>query len=107
LERIEPSNVSSIDVLDGNNGNRFVIEDESKIQYIMENIQSIAMTRGKVSVNYDGYSLQMKFYDHRGNEIDSFIINSSDTIRDAPFFYHCNGDLCFDYFKELEDKYVK
>jgi hypothetical protein len=65
------------------------------------------MTRGKVSVNYGGYSFQMKFYDHRGNEIDSFIINSSDTIRDDPFFYRCNGDLCFDYFKELEDKYVK
>jgi hypothetical protein len=49
----------------------------------------------------------MKFYDNSGKEIDSFIINSTDTIRDDPFFYCGNGDLCFDYLKELEDKYVK
>jgi hypothetical protein len=99
--------VSSITVFDGNTGNGFVIEDESEIQYIVENIQSIAMTRWKVSVNYMGYSFRMKFYDNSGKEIDSFIINSTDTIRDDPFFYCSNGDLCFDYLKELEDKYVK
>jgi hypothetical protein len=107
LKGIEPSNVSSITVFDGNTGNGFAIEDESEIQYIVENIQSIAMTRGKISVNYMGYSFRMKFYDNSGKEIDSFIINSADTIRDDPFFYCGNGDLCFDYLKELEDKYVK
>ena len=32
-------------------------------------------------------------------------INSSNTIRKDPFFYRCDGDLCFDYLKELEEKY--
>jgi hypothetical protein len=49
----------------------------------------------------------MNFYDNSGKEIDSFIINSTTTIRDAPFFYQCKGDLCFDYLNELEDTYVK
>jgi hypothetical protein len=65
------------------------------------------MTREKVSVGYTGYSFRMNFYDNSGKEIDSFIINSTTTIRDDPFFYRCNGDLCFDYLKELEDTYVK
>jgi hypothetical protein len=104
LKKIEPSNVSSIDVFDGNTGNGFVIEDKSEIQYIVENIQSFAMTRDKVSVGYSGYSFRMNFYDNSGKEIDSFIINSTTTIRDDPFFYRCNGDLCFDYLKELEEK---
>jgi hypothetical protein len=107
LKGIEPSNVSSIAVFDGNTGNSFVIEDKSEIQYIVENIQSFAMTREKVSVGYSGYSFRMNFYDNSGKEIDSFIINSADTIRDDPFFYCGNGDLCFDYLKELEDTYVK
>jgi hypothetical protein len=107
LKGVEPSNVSSISVFDGNTGNGFVIEDESEIQYIVENIQSFAMTREKVSVGYSGYSFRMNFYDNSGKEIDSFIINSTTTIRDDPFFYRCDGDLCFDYLKELEDKYVK
>jgi hypothetical protein len=38
LSRVDPSNVKSISVFDGNNGNGFVIEDESEIQYIVENI---------------------------------------------------------------------
>jgi hypothetical protein len=107
LQETEPSNVSSITVFDGNTGNDFVIEDESEIQYIVENIQSIAMKKENVSLGYMGYGFRMNFNDNRGKEIDSFIINGTDTIRDDPFFYRCNGDLCFEYLKELEDKYVK
>jgi hypothetical protein len=106
LKGMEPSDVSSISVFDGNNGNGFVIEDETEIRYVVENIQSNAMKRGKVSVGYTGYSFSMKFYDNSGKEIDSFIMNSATTIRDDPFFYRCDGGLCFDYLKELENQYV-
>jgi hypothetical protein len=107
LKGIETFDVSSIAVFDGNNGNNFTIEGKSEIQYIVENIQSFAMAREKISVGYSGYSFRINFYDNNGKEIDSFIINSTTTIRDDPFFYRCNGDLCFDYLKELEDKYIK
>ena len=46
-----------------------------------------------------------KYVDENGNEIESFIINSPNTIRKDPFFYRCDGDLCFDFLKELEEKY--
>jgi hypothetical protein len=101
LKGIDPSHVGSIAVFNGNNGNGFVIEEESEIQYIVENIQRTPMTREKVSVGYTGYSFRMKFYDNRGKEIDSFILNSATTIRDDPFFYRCSGGLCFDYLEYL------
>lgn len=41
-----------------------------------------------------------------GKEIESFIINGVHTIRKDPFFYHSDGDLCYDYLKGLEDKYL-
>lgn len=107
LRRIEPSNVSSISVFDGNTGNGFVIDNPDEIGYIVENIRGIEMTRNKVSVGYVGYSFRMSFYNSNGKEIDSFIINSADTIRDDPFFYRCNGGLCFDYLKELEDSHIE
>jgi hypothetical protein len=107
LKGADLSNVQSISVFDGNTGKRFVIEDGSEIRYIVENIQSSPMTRGKVSLNYTGFAFQMKFYDNSGDEIDGFIINGADTIRDDPFFYRCNGELCFDHLKALEAQYAK
>jgi hypothetical protein len=107
LKGAESADVSSISVFDGNTGNSFVIDDESEIRYIVENIQSVSMTRGKVSVGYSGYSFRMEFYDNSGNVTDSFIMNSADTIRDDPFFYSCDGELCFGYIEGLESKYVK
>ena len=60
------------------------------------------MKRGNISSNYNGFSYVMTFNGTDGKIIDSFIINSEDTIRDDPFFYRCNGGLCFDYLKSLE-----
>jgi hypothetical protein len=50
------------------------------------------MTREKVSVGYSGYTFRMKFYDSNGNEMDCFIINSANTIRNDPFFYRCKKE---------------
>ena len=33
--------------------------------------------------------------------IPEIILNSDDTIRKDPFFYKCDGGLCFDYIKEI------
>lgn len=102
LSGVEPSDVSSISVFDGQTGNSFVIDDLAEIRYIVENIQGVEMTRDKVSLGHMGYAFRMSFYNSNGKEIDSFVINSADTIRDDPFFYRCNGGLCYDYLKELE-----
>lgn len=65
------------------------------------------MKRDSISVGYSGYSFRVQFMDQNGKVIDSFIINSSNTIRDDPFFYRCDGGLCYDYIKELEDIYTR
>lgn len=107
LSGVVPSDVKSISVFDGNTGKRFVIDDLAEIKYIVENIQNTEMERDNVSVGYSGYAFRISFNNSNEKEIDSFVINSANTIRDDPFFYRCNGGLCFDYLKELENKYVK
>lgn len=107
LSGIEPSAVKSIHVFDGNTGKEYVIDDVTDVSYIVENIRGVEMKRGKISAFKAGYSLRMVFCDGGGKEIDSFIMNSADTIRDDPFFYSCDGGLCYDYLKELEDRYIK
>ena len=107
LRGVEPSNVKSIYVFDGNTGKEFVIESPEEIERIVKNIQEVKMKRDSISVFHIGYSFIIKFTDKNGNAIDSFIINSTDTVRDDPFFYRCDGNLCYDYLKELEDMYTK
>lgn len=107
LNKVDASEVMSISVFDGNTGKGFVIESSEEISQIVENIQQVQMKRNKISVGYSGYSFRMQFMDKNGKVIDSFIINSSDTIRDDPFFYQCDGGLCYDYMKELEDMYTR
>ena len=77
-----------------------------EIQAIVENIQSTPMKRDKISVNYSGFSFRMNFYGENGRVLDSFVVNSTDTIRSDPFFYCCDGGLCYDYLGELEAQYV-
>ena len=107
LNRLDASDVSGISVFDGNTGKGFIVDDADEIKHIIENIQNVEMKRDDISVGYSGYGFRMHFMDKNEKVIDSFMINSSDLIRDDPFFYRCDGSLCFDYLKELEDKYAR
>ena len=107
LNGLDTSEVLSISVFDGNTGKEFTIEDSEEIEQIIDNIQGIEMKRDNISVGYSGYRFRMRFMDKNEGVIDSFIINSPDSIRDDPFFYRCDGSLCFDYLKELEDIYAR
>ena len=107
LNKLDASEVMSISVFDGNIGKGFVIKSSEEIKQIVENIQEVKMKRGNISVGYSGYSFSMQFMDKNGKLIDSFIINSPHTIRDDPFFYRCDGGLCYDYMKDLEDMYAR
>ena len=94
-------------VFDGNTGESFDFSDTDEIRYVVENIQSAKMKKDTLSIGYTGYSFHISFFDESGKEIESFIINSSDTIRKDPFFYRCDSDLCYDYLKGLEEKYSR
>ncbi len=106
LNRLDASEVTSISVFDGNTGKEFIIEDVGEIKQIIGSIQKVRMKRDNISAGYSGYGFRMRFMGKNEKEIDSFIINSPDTIRDDPFFYRCDGSLCFDYLNELEEIYA-
>lgn len=107
LNGLDASEIISISVFDGNTGKEFIIEDFGEIKQIIGNIQEIEMKRDNISVGYKGYGFRMSFMGKNEKVIDSFIINGPDIIRDDPFFYRCDGSLCFDYLKELEDIYTR
>lgn len=105
LKNVDAGDVSAISVFNGSIGKSFTIENADEIKYIVENVQGIEMKRDNISSNYDGFSFSLTFKDADGKTIDSFIVNSNDTIRDDPFFYRCDGELCFEYLKSLEEYY--
>ena len=105
LSKVDPSDIKSISVFDGNTGEGFDFSNADEIRYVVENIQSTKMKKDTLSIGYAGFCFRISFFAENGKEIESFIINSSNTIRKDPFFYRCNGDLCFDYLKELEETY--
>lgn len=107
-KNVNPTEVDHINVFDGNTGTAFTITDPEDIEYIVENIQSHPMKKAGVSLGRTGYSLQISYVYSNGKDvIPVFIINSDDTIRKDPFFYVCEGGLCFDYVKECEELYKK
>ena len=105
LNKVNPSDIKSISVFDGNTGERFDFSNTDEIHYIVENIQNTKMKEDTLSIGYTGFRFRISFFDRNGKEIESFIINTSNTIRKDPFFYRCDGNLCFDYLKELVEKY--
>ena len=105
LNKVNPSDIRSISVFDGNTGERFDFSNADEIHYVVENIQNTKMKKDTLSIGYTGFRFRISFFDRNGKEIESFIINTSNTIRKDPFFYRCDGNLCFDYLKELAEKY--
>ena len=93
-------------MFDGNNGQEFIIEEPKEIVEIVENFQSTPMKREKSSIGYMGYRFRMTFTDKEGKEIEQFILNQKNTIREDPFFYISEQPLCYDYIEQLEQKYL-
>ncbi len=105
-KNVNPSEVDHINVFDGNTGTGFTITNPEDIKYIVENIQNHTMKKDGISLGKVGYSFKISYIDSNDKDvIPIFIINSDDTIRKDPFFYVCDGGLCFDYIKDCEGIY--
>lgn len=105
-KNVNSSEVDHINVFDGNTGTGFTITDSEDIEYIVANIQGISMKRDGISLGRTGYSFKISYINSNDKDIiPVFILNSDNTIRKDPFFYRCDGGLCFDYLKECEEKY--
>lgn len=104
-KNVNPSDVNRIEVFDGNTGVGFAIDNPKDIKYIVENIQSHQMKKDGISFGKMGYGLKITCVDDNNKEIiPEIILNSDVTIRKDPFFYKCDGVLCFDYIKEIESR---
>ncbi len=102
LKNVDEQEVFQIEVFDGANGRKTVIEDREQIKYIVENIQSVKMIRTKSSIGYKGFSFNMTFIAEDGEVLDQFTMNSSTLICDRPFFYESYKDgLCFEYIENI------
>ncbi len=105
-KNVNSSEVDHINVFDGNTGTNFIITDREDIKYIVENIQSYYMKKDGISLGKMGYGFKICYMDSGDKDvIPEFILNSDDTIRKDPFFYVCDGGLCFEYIKECEEVY--
>lgn len=105
-KNINPSEVDHINVFDGSTGTGFTITNPEDIKYIVENIQNHPMKKNGVSLGKMGYSFKISYVDSNDKDIISvFILNSDNLIRKDPFFYACDGGLCFDYIRDCEEIY--
>lgn len=101
LKNIHADDVASISVFDGAAGTRITITNANDIKTIVENIQSIAMRKDNFCGNDDGFGFSLTFQNTENEVIDHLILNSTSTIRDNPFYYRCDDELCYNYLKEL------
>lgn len=99
---VDPADVGEIVIFDGNTGKKTTITDEGEIKAIIENLNSVRLKRGKVSLGYTGFAFDTTICLKNGKEAGHFIINSADSVRKAPFFYETiEGTINFDYIAGL------
>lgn len=104
---IAPSEVSKIEIFDGNTGKAITLTNAADIEHIIINLNAIAIKKDKVSLGYMGTSFRTTIYKAGGGVYKKFIINSSTIIRKDPFFYRASsGNIDYDYIKGLIDAQV-
>ena len=106
LKNTDPADVARIEVFNGTNGQRFVIEERADIEYIVAKISDVKMRKVEYS-HVDGFVYSISFYTADGTRIDGFILNGK-TIRDGAIKYEiayetCEDPLGFAYIKALEE----
>jgi len=111
LIQLNPEDVLEISIFDGNTGTSLHLTKNEDITYIINNLNSIKLRRGKISTGYTGYSFKTTIYLNNGEEAsgwNNFIINSKDTIRKDPFFYKVvEGSIDYQYINTLIQKQNK
>ena len=103
LPGVKASDVSRIEVFDGNTGKGFDIDAGADIARILDDLQSATIRREGISLGHMGERFRLTFYDTNAKELTHFTVNSETTIRRDPFFYRdSTGSLCVDVLEELE-----
>jgi hypothetical protein len=108
ITNIAPSEVSKIEIFNGNTGKSITIKDTTDINHIITNLNEISLKKEKISLGYMGYSYRTTIYNSNGNIYKKFIINSSNTIRKDPFFYRDSSEsIDYGYIQKLFNEDIK
>ncbi len=106
LRFVHETEVSSVTVRNGNNGNVFEIKNKDDIRYIVREIKKYKFQKDGISLFLMGTEYTFTFYDFDGEKIIQFIVNEDDTIRKDPFFYKTGeGNLqnVLEYLSNIEN----
>lgn len=99
---IDESKVASIEIFNGNTGKEYKITEQSSIDHIVKNLNSITYTKDKSSKGYDGFSFATVIKDKDGKELESCIINYTNTIIYKDYFYRDNtSSIDYGYIEKL------
>ena len=103
LREVEPDEVATIIVFNGNNGDEFEITNPDDISYIMNTIKQITLKNDSFTSGVDYYYI-LTFINENGEEMDSFGIQNPYIMRKGNAFYRCNGELgtVAEYLENLE-----
>ena len=106
LKDMDLAQVARIEVFNGSTGERFVIEEDADIEYIVRKIGDVRMRKAEWS-QVDGFVYSLSVYGTDGRKLDSFILNSTDSIRDGNIAYEIaleteEDPLCFLHIKAIE-----
>lgn len=92
LKGVDYKEIATIEVFNGNDGNKFNITNTDDIAYISENIKSVPMKKDSIALGM-GTTYNLRFLNSNGQEIDKFIIMNSSTIKNGIIFYKCDDKL--------------
>ena len=103
LREVEPDEVATIIVFNGNNGDEFEITNPDDISYIMNTIKQITLRKDSFTSGVDYYYI-LTFINENGEEMDSFGIQNPYIMRKGNAFSRCNGELgtVAEYLENLE-----
>ncbi len=94
------SDVKSIEIFNGQNGESAVIEDPETIALIMDDLRDVKVQRVRISAGRKGYSLRITIH-YKGLTLfpwKEFIVNTSTALRNDPFFYEVvQGDINYEF----------
>ncbi|MBQ9983676.1 MAG: hypothetical protein IJP29_03725 [Lachnospiraceae bacterium] len=98
---VQPENVETIEIFDGNTGRDATITKEEDMEYIIDNLSSVTMKRIGISLFRSGYQYRVTIEMKNGGS-KQFIINSKVDVRKDPFFYQVyEGEIDCDYIEEI------
>ncbi len=100
----DASRITAIRVFDGTYGKSITITDPNEIKEIVDTVNSFKLRREMISIGFTGYRFIVEF-EPKSGMWDRFILNSGNTIRQDPFFYHYEGSsLLYNYFDKIFDE---